>query len=121
MSFHVAGSGLFTGNVTAYYSDERLKDFEGVIDNALDKVKSLNGYYYKGNATAGEFGYDTEERQIGVSAQEVEAVLPEAVKPAPIDPEYKTVQYERLVPLLIEAIKEQQVQIDELKELIKCQ
>ena len=125
MSFHVAGTGLFTGNVTAYYSDERLKDFEGTIPNALDKVKQLNGYYYKGNDVAATFGYDTEERQVGVSAQEVEAVLPEIVVDAAIGEGYKTVQYDKLVPLLIESIKEQQtqideqqVQIDELKALV---
>ena len=123
LSFHVAGKGLFTGDVTAYYSDERLKDFSGKIENALDKVRALNGYHYTGNAAAGELGYDTEVQQVGVSAQEVEAVLPEVVKSAPINDDagtdYMTVQYERLAPLFIEAIKEQQQEIDELKEMIK--
>jgi len=48
-------------------------------------------------------------------------VLPEIVVDAAIGEGYKTVQYDKLVPLLIEAIKEQQTQIDELKEIIKCQ
>ena len=56
--------------------------------------------------------------QVGVSAQEVEAVLPEVVTEAPINPEYKTVYYDKLVPLLIEAIKEQQEQIEELREKV---
>ena len=127
MSFHVAGTGLFTGDVTAYYSDERLKDFSGKIENALDKVCALNGYHYTGNAAAGELGYDTEVQQVGVSAQEVQAVLPEVVKSAPINDDagtdYMTVQYERLAPLFIEAMKEMSAKIEsleaELKELKK--
>jgi hypothetical protein len=111
-----------TGNITAYYSDERLKDFDGKIDNALDKVMKLNGYYFTENAKAKELGYSNDRRQVGVSAQEVEAVLPEVVTEAPMpvnDEDYKTVWYDKLVPLLIEAIKEQQTQINELKSLIK--
>ena len=115
------------GNITAYYSDERLKNFTGTIENAIDKVKSLNGYYYSENEKAKEFGYKNQDKkQVGVSAQEVEAVLPEVVSLAPFDigddeksksgEDYKTVDYARIVPLLIEAIKEQQTQIDELKE-----
>jgi hypothetical protein len=56
---------------------------------------------------------------VGVSAQEVNAIMPEVVAPAPIDNKYMTVKYERLIPLLIEAIKEQQIQIDELKAQLK--
>ena len=116
---HVGGNIVATGDITAFYSDERLKDFSGKIDNALEKVSMLNGYYYTGNWVAGELGYDTESRQVGVSAQEVEAVLPEVVKEAPISStagvDYKTVQYEKLVPLLIESIKELKAEIEELK------
>ena len=95
-----------TSNITAYYSDSRLKDFEGPIDSALDKVKALTGYYFKENDLARSFGYDNEKRQVGVSAQEVESVLPEVVTEAPFNADYKSVWYEKLVPLLIEAIKE---------------
>jgi len=114
-----------TGNVTAYYSDERLKDFTGKIDNAIDKVKQLNGYYFKENKKAKELGYDNDKQQVGVNAQEVQKVLPEVIDIAPIshtegvDEEYLTVHYEKLVPLLIEAIKDQQQQIDELKAKIE--
>jgi len=106
------------GNVTAYYSDERLKDIESNIDNPLEKVSKLNGFYYKANKTAQKFGYK-DDRQVGVSAQEVEAVMPEIVSDAAIGHGYKTVDYSKLVPLLIEAIKDQQKQIDDLKLQIK--
>ena len=95
-----------TNNITAYYSDPLLKDFEGKIDNALSKVKQLSGYYFKENALAKTLGYNNNKRQVGVNAREVEAVLPEVVTTAPIDDKYITVWYEKLVPLLIEAIKE---------------
>jgi len=97
-----------TNNITAYYSDDRLKTRLGVIDNALIKVLSLNGFYYHANETAQALGYSV-QNEVGVSAQEVQAVLPEIVVPAPIDDKYLTVRYEKLIPLLVEAIKEQQV------------
>jgi hypothetical protein len=109
-----AGDVRATGNITSNFSDDNLKDNLGNIPNALEKVLSLNGFYYEPNKTAQDLGYAV-KREVGVSAQQVQAVLPEIVVPAPIDDKYLTVQYERLVPLLIEAIKEQQKQIDELK------
>lgn len=112
----VTGALTATGDITAYFSDERLKDFDGKIEGALDKVSQLNGYYYHENDKAKELGFNNDARQVGVSAQEVEAVLPEVIKPAPVDPEYKTVQYEKLVPLLIEAIKELKEEVRQLKE-----
>jgi hypothetical protein len=110
-----------TNNITAFFSDERLKDFIGPIDSALDKITHIGGYYFTENQTAKDLGYDNQERQVGVNAQEVQKVLPEVVKTAPISyneevkEDYLTVQYEKIVPLLIEAIKEQQEQINELK------
>ena len=104
------------GNIVAYYSDERLKDNKGNIENALEKLLTLNGFYYEPNERAQELGYK-KKLEIGVSAQEVEAVLPEIVNDAPIGYGYKTLDYSKLVPLLIEAIKEQQKQIDELKSI----
>jgi hypothetical protein len=94
-----------TGDVTAFFSDDRLKERKNNIENALDKVESLNGFYYIPNELAQELGYEP-TLQVGVSAQEVQRVLPEVVVPAPIDGQYLTVKYEKLVPLLIEAIKE---------------
>jgi hypothetical protein len=124
-----AGEVRATNNITAYYSDERLKNFIGKISNALDKVNSLNGYYYKENSKAKELGYNNDSLQVGISAQEVEKILPEIVTLAPIDcatdstgktisktgENYKTVYYEKLIPLLIEAIKELSVEVNKLK------
>ena len=105
-----AGEIRATNNITAYYSDERLKDFHGTIPNALDKISQLNGYYFTENQTAKDLGYSNDNMQVGLSAQEVEQVLPEIVTDAPIenDQGYKTIWYDKMIPLLVEAIKEQQ-------------
>ena len=114
------------GDITAYYSDERLKTFKGKITEPIEKINKLNGYYFVENELAKSLGYNNDKLQVGVSAQEVEKVLPEIVTDAPIDKKYKTIWYEKLTPLLIEGIKAQQTQIqslqsqiDELKELIQ--
>ena len=109
-----AGAIYATGNITAFFSDDRLKTRLGNIENALDKVKTLTGFYYEANQTAQELGYEP-MRDVGVSAQQVQAVLPEIVVPAPISEKYLTVRYEKLVPLLIEAIKELDNKIQALK------
>ena len=103
-----------TNNITAYYSDDRLKTRLGTIENALEKVKSLTGFYYEANQTAQDLGY-TVKREIGLSAQEVQNVLPEIVVPAPIDEKYLTIYYEKVIPLLVEAIKDLSKEIDNLK------
>lgn len=109
-----AGEIRATNNVTAYYSDDRLKTRLGGIENALDKVGMLSGFYYEANETAQALGY-VPIREVGVSAQEVQQVMPEIVVPAPIDDKYLTVRYERLVPLLVEAIKELRDEVRALK------
>jgi hypothetical protein len=78
-------------------------------------VLKLNGYYFTENQKARDMGYTNYRNQVGVSAQEVQEVLPEAVTEAPIDSQYLTVWYEKLVPLLIEAIKELKAEIEVLK------
>lgn len=113
-----AGEIRATGNITAYYSDDRLKTRLGDIDNALAKVRSLKGFYYEANGTAQALGY-TPKREVGLSAQDVREVLPEVVSPAPIDARYLTMDYARLIPLLVEAIKEQQTIIDALRVAIE--
>ena len=114
-----------TNEITAYYSDRRLKENVSPIGNALEKILALTGITYTPNDLAASFGYDKNKKLVGLFADEVEAVLPEAVRSAPFDTDkdgnsisgenYKTIQYEKLVPLLIEAIKEQQKEIDQLK------
>ena len=110
-ALHVNGNIIATGNVTAYYSDERLKDLKGAIPDALDKVNKLTGYYYTPNALAHSLGVDNTELEVGVSAQEVEEVLPEIVTKSAVGQDefgedYKSVSYDKLTPLLIEAVKE---------------
>ena len=109
-------SGSFANDVVAFTSDIRLKTDIEPIQNALDKVQSLNGFTYKHNEIAEELGLNTETRYAGVSAQDLQEVLPEAVKPCPASDKYLTVQYEKVVPLLIEAIKELKAEIDILKK-----
>jgi len=109
-----AGEIRATNNVTAYYSDDRMKINLGNIPDALAKLKTLNGFYYEANDIAQAMGYEV-KKEVGVSAQQVQAIMPEVVAPAPINDKYLTVRYERLVPLLIEAIKELEAQVAELK------
>jgi hypothetical protein len=108
--------------VVAYASDDRLKTRLGNIPSAIEKVKSLNGFIFTWNYVANSYGYSDLEQHVGLSAQEIQAVLPQVIRPAPFDNgttgnNYMTVQYEKVVPLLVEAIKEQAKQIEELKEL----
>tara|TARA_R110000851_G_scaffold101763_1_gene217971 strand:+ start:208 stop:1119 length:912 start_codon:yes stop_codon:yes gene_type:complete len=110
----VAGEIRATNNITAYYSDDRLKTKLGLIEDALDKVNSLTGFYYEANETAQALGYEV-KREVGVSAQEVEAIMPEVVAPAPIDDKYLTVRYEKLIPLLVQAIKELSDKVETLE------
>jgi hypothetical protein len=128
-AFYVANDIAASGDVTAKYSDERLKNNLGNITGALDSVTKLNGFRYTNNNVAKQHGYTDDKVQIGVSAQEVESFYPEIVKLAPFDMKtledgtivsasgenYKTVDYSKLVPVLIEAIKELKAEVDQLK------
>ncbi|MGD9697623.1 tail fiber domain-containing protein [Acinetobacter sp.] len=110
----VWGSLYAKGEVYAYYSDLRLKNITGHIDSALDKLKTLNGINFTWNEKHPNKDMVGKE-SIGLIAQEVEKVFPEAVGE---QDGYKMVQYEKLVPVLVEAIKDQQNQIDALRNLI---
>lgn len=114
-----------TNAITAFYSDKRLKTEISKIENALDKIDQLTGIIYTQNTLAEQFGYKNYEEQVGLYAQDVKKVQPQAVKPAPFDTNpdgtsisgenYLTVQYEKLIPLLVEAIKELRVEVNALK------
>ena len=112
-----AGEIRATNNITAYYSDDRFKTNLGNIPDALTKVLTLNGFYYEANELAQSYGYE-KKLEVGVSAQQVQAVQPEVVVPAPIDENYLTVRYERLIPLLIEAIKELNAKVTALEQVV---
>jgi|TARA_B110000495_G_C23023291_1_gene607473 hypothetical protein len=111
MSGSYTGSFTATGDVTAY-SDARLKTNVTTIENALSKVQSMRGVMFdKVDSLSGETRQST-----GVIAQETEKVLPEVVHNN--DTGYKSVAYGNIVGVLIEAIKEQQEQINDLKSQI---
>ena len=117
-TLYVIGDTYVAGEITAYYSDDRLKTRLEDIPDALNKVKSLSGFYYTPNETALKFGYK-DKRQVGVSAQTTQKILPEIVTTAAVNADYLTVQYEKFIPLLIEAIKELSAEVDELKKKIQ--
>jgi hypothetical protein len=121
----VTGQGTFTGDVTANTSDKRLKNNIRVIDNPLEKLSKINGVYFNWNDVAKKLANKSDNEEVGFLAQEVQSVLPHIIKPAPFDNDgynnsksgenYLTIQYEKIVPLLVEAIKELKKEIDELK------
>jgi hypothetical protein len=106
------GTVSATGDITAYASsDERLKDNIQNIENPIEKVQSLKGVTWDWNDNASDVQHSLPN--VGVIAQDVEKVLPQLVRDN--DGGYKAVDYGKLVGLLIEAVKDQQSQIDELK------
>jgi hypothetical protein len=107
---YIGGSLYAEGDIVAY-SDRRKKENIITVNNALDKVNRLRGVYYN------RIDDDSKKRQVGVIAQEIQNVLPEVVTYAEDVDEYG-VSYGNITGLLIEAIKEQQTQIEELKELV---
>ena len=108
--FRVTGEISATADVVAYYSsDERLKDNVKVIENASDKVAQLRGVEFDWNDKQTTY----EGHDVGVIAQDVEKVLPELVQTR--DDGYKAVKYEKIVGLLIEAIKDLQDEVKALK------
>ena len=120
---NAAGNATFTGDVTANTSDGRLKTNIKNIDNPLEKISKINGVYFNWNQLAKKLtDKNTEIREVGFIAQEVEKVLPEIIKPAAFDVQlqsgenYLTIQYEKIVPLLVECIKELKKEIEELKK-----
>ena len=129
------------GDIIAFASDKRLKENIVEIPDPIEKIKKLRGVYYDWKDKALDLGFQganlRQHNEIGLIAQELEEVIPQAVTRAPFDNEnnkkiylsgnridgetepYKTIKMDKVVPLLIEAIKDQQKQIDELKKLVK--
>ena len=93
-------------------SDATLKRKVGTVVNAVESVQKLNGIKYVWNEKAAAIGLTDQTVQVGVYAQEVRSVLPEAVHESK---GYLSVSYDKLIPLLIEAVKELKAEIDELK------
>jgi len=130
------GDMYAAGNIIAYSSDERLKENITTISDALGMLKRLRGVYFDWKDIVDDLGFNPVDRHdIGVIAQEVEKVIPQAIKPAPFDAlsdgksisgqNYKTVQLEKIVPVLIQSVKEQQEiiekqnkEIEELKTIV---
>jgi hypothetical protein len=109
----VTGNICATGTIGAC-SDIRYKTNFSPLDNALHNVLQLQGYYYFWKQDEFPDKEFTDKRQIGFTAQELEVLFPELVQ---TDLEgYKSVDYSRMTPLLVEAIKEQQKQIDALQK-----
>lgn len=115
----VTGEIRATNEITAYYSsDRRLKENIEPIANALDKLAKITGVMFDWRdeviaARGGEDGYFVRRRDTGVIAQDVEAVLPEAV--AEREDGVLAVRYDKLAGLIIEAIKELKIEIDQIK------
>jgi hypothetical protein len=114
----VTGAISATGNVTGYSSDKRLKTNVKNIEDPMGKLYQIGGYTFDWNEPLCFLeGFRPDNvHEHGVLAQEVQKVIPDAVSPAPFNENYLTVNYPRLIPLLIECIKDLQAQIDELKE-----
>jgi hypothetical protein len=131
VGFRVLGTGnaTLTGTLTQGVSDERFKKNIELIPNALEKINLIHGYTFEYDLENEDLTYIPKlGRDIGVLAQEIEKAIPEAVSLAPIDrneddesksgKNYLTVNYEKIIPLLIQSIKEQQIQIQELSAKI---
>ena len=124
-ALHVTGNSVSTGDVVSVFSDERLKTNINPIESALEKVNSLRGFNYDNIGANPEIGFEpTRKSDVGLSAQELQKVLPHAVCTAPFDMDgeggsksgenYLTIRYERVVPLLVEAIKELSAKLESL-------
>jgi hypothetical protein len=129
----INGNIIVTGEIISSFSDIRLKTITTPITNALEIISKINGFKYKPNDIAKSFGYSDEKEMVGVNAQEIFNLIPEIVSLAPFDintdnsgnktsksgNNYLTVQYDKLVPFLIESIKELKKENEKLINRIK--
>jgi hypothetical protein len=111
-------NGDIIANSIAGSSDIRFKKNIRSVENALDKVKSLRGVYFNWNKDAFPDRNFGSQDELGFIAQEVEKVVPEIVTKENTKDQYRSVKYDKLVALLVEAIKEQQKQIDSLEQKV---
>jgi hypothetical protein len=122
VSININGGGTFVNGTNGYgravtnSSDERIKKNIVTIDNALEKVIKMNGVYYEFNSQ-NKLGVSvpSEQKRIGLIAQQIEPILPEAVFTPKEANAPKSIDYSGMIGLLINAIQEQQQQIEQLK------
>jgi hypothetical protein len=129
---NVAGTTYYGGGYYLSYSDDILKQRIANIPEALSKISQLNGFHYTDSDTVTDLIRGTNPdgtinlieketaQKVGVSAQELEKVLPEAVgktlsKQSTTETEYLTVDYAKIVPLLVEGIKELKTKVETLE------
>ena len=130
-TLQVNGTIGASGNITAFYSDERLKNITEYVSDVLPILSKINVFKYNCNDLAASYGYDKNKKEIGLSAQEVQKYYPEVVSIAPFDSEYDeetknitsksgenylTLDYERLVPILLQGIKDLNNKVVEMEE-----
>ena len=109
----VAGEIRATNDITAFYSsDKRLKENISPIPNALQKLSQISGNTFDWKSGFGEI-HSHSGTDVGVIAQEIEKILPQVVTTR--ENGYKAVQYEKIIALLIEAVKELQEEVNQLK------
>jgi hypothetical protein len=128
----VDGAIICSKGITTSFSDNRLKDYTSNIANPIDLINRLNGFHFVPNDTALNYGF-TKTPDVGLSAQEVQSILPEIVRLAPFDmtrdnhnnivsksgDNYLTICYEKMAPLFVECIKALKNELDELRCEVK--
>lgn len=114
----VTGELNVTGDITANFSDMRLKTKVSNLENVLGKIENIQTFTYTPNEIATERFYAQHKTSMGVSAQEIQEVFPELVRPTFIDSEYLTVDYMRMNVVLLKAIQELKAELDEIKSKI---
>jgi hypothetical protein len=124
----VDGAIICSKGITTSFSDNRLKNYTSNIANPIDLINRLNGFHFVPNDLAMNYGF-TKTPDVGLSAQEVQSILPEIVRLAPFDmtrdthnnivsksgDDYLTICYEKMAPLFVECIKALKKELNELR------
>lgn len=116
-NFYCANDIAASGDISGYYSDERLKTNIRYMSGALDIIRNVRAIRYNANDLAASFGFDPSKEEIGFGAQNVKSHVPEVVELAPFDygasstesasgENYMTLKYHRLIPVAFEGIRE---------------